>query len=116
MPRPTCSGCGCSFCRCEDDCVSTDTERRAPRLTAVMREGERVTPLELFFDLVFVLALTQSTTLMAHTPTWGGLLKGLLVLGILWWSWVGYAWLTSVIDPEEGGVRLAMFVAMAVCW
>jgi low temperature requirement protein LtrA len=77
-----------------------------------MREGERVTPLELFFDLVFVLALTQCTTLMARNPTWVGLLKGLLVLAILWWSWVGYAWLTSVIDPEEGAVRLAMFAAM----
>ena len=78
-----------------------------------MREGERVTPLELFFDLVFVLALTQCTTLIARTPTWEGLLKGLLVLGMLWWSWVGYAWLTSVVDPEEGAVRLAMFAAMA---
>ncbi len=80
---------------------------------AVMREGERVTPLELFFDLVFVLALTQCTTLMVRTPTWLGLLKGLLVLGMLWWSWVGYAWLTSVVDPEEGAVRLVMFAAMA---
>jgi len=78
-----------------------------------MREGERVTPLELFFDLVFVLALTQCTTLIARTPTWEGMLKGLLVLGVLWWSWVGYAWLTSVVDPEEGAVRLAMFAAMA---
>jgi low temperature requirement protein LtrA len=79
----------------------------------VLRDGERVTPLELFFDLVFVLALTQCTTLIAHTPTWEGMLKGLLVLGVLWWSWVGYAWLTSVLDPEEGAVRLAMFAAMA---
>jgi low temperature requirement protein LtrA len=78
-----------------------------------MREGERVTPLELFFDLVFVLALTQCTTLIARTPTWEGILKGLLVLGVLWWSWTGYAWLTSVLDPEEGAVRLAMFAAMA---
>jgi low temperature requirement protein LtrA len=78
-----------------------------------MREGERVTPLELFFDLVFVLALTQCTALMARTPTWEGLLKGVLALGVLWWSWVGYAWLTSVVDPEEGAVRLAMFAAMA---
>jgi low temperature requirement protein LtrA len=78
-----------------------------------MRNDERVTPLELFFDLVFVLALTQCTTLIAHTPTWGGLLKGVLVLGMLWWSWVGYAWLTSVVDPEEGAVRLAIFAAMA---
>jgi low temperature requirement protein LtrA len=78
-----------------------------------MRQTERVTPLELFFDLVFVLALTQCTTLMAEEPTWTGLGKGVLVLGVLWWSWVGYAWLTSVLDPEEGGVRIAMFAAMA---
>jgi low temperature requirement protein LtrA len=86
-----------------------------PRLNVspVPRDGERVTPLELFFDLVFVLALTQCTTLIAHTPTWAGMLKGLLVLGVLWWSWCGYAWLTSVVDPEEGAVRLAMFAAMA---
>jgi low temperature requirement protein LtrA len=93
--------------------VSTASEERAPRLTAVMREGERVTPLELFFDLVFVLALTQCTTLMARTPTWIGLLKGVLALGMLWWAWVGYAWLTSVVDPEEGSVRLVIFAAMA---
>jgi low temperature requirement protein LtrA len=78
-----------------------------------MREGDQVTPLELFFDLVFVLALTQCATLIARTPTWEGMLKGLLVLGMLWWLWVGYAWLTSVVDPEEGAVRLAMFAAMA---
>jgi low temperature requirement protein LtrA len=70
-------------------------------------------PLELFFDLVFVLGLTQCTALMAHEPSWEGLAKGMLVLGILWWAWVGYAWLTSVVDPEEGAVRLALIAAMA---
>ncbi|HEX4484350.1 MAG TPA: low temperature requirement protein A [Solirubrobacteraceae bacterium] len=93
--------------------MSPSRRSESPRLSAVMREDERVTPLELFFDLVFVLALTQCTTLIVHTPTWGGVLKGLLVLGMLWWSWVGYAWLTSVVDPEEGTVRLVIFVAMA---
>jgi low temperature requirement protein LtrA len=83
------------------------------RLAAVLRERETVTPLELFFDLVFVLALTQCTALMADDPTWAGLARGLLILGMLWWSWVGYSWLTSVVDPEEGLVRLAMFGAMA---
>ena len=83
------------------------------RLTAARREETRVTALELFFDLVFVLAITQCTALMAADPSWGGLVRGLLVLGVLWWSWVGYAWLTSVVDPEEGAVRLAMFAAMA---
>jgi low temperature requirement protein LtrA len=93
--------------------VSTAARTRGPHLTAVLREGDRVTPLELFFDLVFVLALTQCTALMANQPTWEGLAKGLLVLGVLWWSWTGYAWLTSVVDPEEGSVRLVMFAAMA---
>ncbi len=84
-------------------------------MEAKLREGEEETvkPLELFFDLVFVLALTQCTALMADEPTWEGLAKGLVVLGVLWWAWVGYAWLTSVIDPEEGEVRLVMFGVMA---
>jgi low temperature requirement protein LtrA len=72
-----------------------------------------VKPLELFFDLVFVLALTQCTALMADNPTWEGLGQGLLILAIIWWSWVGYAWLTSVVDPEEGAVRFVIFAAMA---
>jgi low temperature requirement protein LtrA len=86
---------------------------RTTRVTAVLRSEERVTPLELFFDLVFVLALTQCTALMADNPTWEGLAQGLLVLGVLWWSWVGYSWFTSVVDPEEGIVRFAIFGAMA---
>jgi len=86
---------------------------RTPRMTAVRRSSARVMPLELFFDLVFVLTLTQATVLMADEPTWRGLAKGLLVLGVLWWSWVGYAWLTSAVDPEEGSVRLVIFAAMA---
>ena len=93
--------------------MSTAAPGRARRLTAVLRQTERVTPLELFFDLVFVLALTQCTALMAAEPTGTGLAKGLAVLGVLWWSWTGYAWLTSVVDPEEGAVRVAMFAAMA---
>ena len=86
---------------------------RHHRLSAVRREGERVTPLELFFDLVFVLAITQCTALMSHEQTWSGLAQGLLILGVLWWAWVGYAWLTSVIDPEAGVVRIVIFAAMA---
>ncbi len=93
--------------------MAASTGSRAPRISAVMRDGDRVTPLELFFDLVFVLAITQCTALMSHHQTVSGLAQGLLVLGMLWWAWVGYAWLTSVIDPEEGAVRLVMFGAMA---
>jgi low temperature requirement protein LtrA len=73
---------------------------------------ERVLPLELFFDLIFVFAITQVTGLVSAHPTWTGLLQGLLVLGVLWWSWTAYAWLTNTVDPEEGTVRLALFAAM----
>jgi low temperature requirement protein LtrA len=92
--------------------MATQARTHRPRINPVMREEERVTPLELFFDLVFVLALTQCTTLMAHDPTWDGLARGILMLGLLWWAWTGFAWLTSVVNPEEGSVRIAMFAAM----
>jgi low temperature requirement protein LtrA len=85
---------------------------RRRRPGAALRSGEQVSPLELFFDLVFVLAITQCTQLMSDDPTWEGLARGLLVLGMLWWSWVGYAWLTSVVDPEDDAVRGVIFVAM----
>ena len=75
-------------------------------------EGHRVTPLELFFDLVMVFAFTQVTRLLADDPTWGGVLRGMLVLAALWWAWNGFAWLTSATDVDEGGVRLAMLASM----
>jgi low temperature requirement protein LtrA len=82
-------------------------------VSEVEREQEhQVTPLELFFDLVFVFAITQVTSLLAHDPTWHGVLRGMLVLVALWWAWTGYAWLTSTMDVDEGGVRLAMLASM----
>ena len=93
--------------------METGIETRRLRLGAALRQQDRVLPLELFFDLVFVLAITQCTALMSRHPTWAGLGEGMLILALLWWSWVAYAWLTSVIDPEEGGVRIALFAAMA---
>ena len=74
---------------------------------------QRVTPLELFFDLVFVFAFTQVTTVLSDDPTWGGLGHGLLILAALWWAWAAYAWLTNTVDPGEGAVWGAMLVAMA---
>src|SRR4029453_8965266 len=72
----------------------------------------RVTNLELFFDLVFVFAITQVTSFLAADLTWGGLLRGPFLLAALWWPVAAYAWLTNTLDPEEGAVRLAMFGSM----
>jgi low temperature requirement protein LtrA len=78
-----------------------------------VEDGEkRVAPLELFFDLVFVFALTQVTQLMSDKPTWEGLGEGMLVLLALWWAWGAYAWLTNYIAADEGVERLLMFAVM----
>ncbi len=74
---------------------------------------QRVTTLELFFDLVFVFAITQVTGFLADHSTWEGLLQGLFLLGALWWAWAAYAWLTNTLNPEEGIVRIAVFASMA---
>jgi low temperature requirement protein LtrA len=79
--------------------------------TAV-EEEHRVTPRELFFDLVFVFAFTQVTTLLTHDPTFAGIGRGVLVLGALWWPWTAYAWLTNTVDPEEGFIGAALLVAL----
>jgi low temperature requirement protein LtrA len=77
-------------------------------------QEHEVTPLELFFDLVFVFAITQVTGFMSADPTWPGLGRGLLVLAALWWAWTAYAWLTNTVDPEEGVVGAALLVALIV--
>ena len=74
---------------------------------------QRVTPLELFFDLVFVFGFTQVTTVLSDDRTWSGLGHGLLILAALWWAWAAYAWLTNAVDPTEGALWGAILVAMA---
>jgi low temperature requirement protein LtrA len=79
---------------------------------ALERE-HRITPLELFFDLVFVFAFTQVTTVFLHDQTWSGLGHGLLILAALWWAWASYAWLTNTVDAGQDAVLGAVLVAMA---
>jgi low temperature requirement protein LtrA len=88
------------------------SDGRHPRIQTVS-EDARVTPIELFFDLVFVFAITQVTALMSDDLTPRGVVRGLLVLSLLWWCWVGYAWLGNVVRADEGVGRVAMFGAMA---
>jgi low temperature requirement protein LtrA len=75
-------------------------------------QEQRVTPLELFFDLVFVFGFTQVTTVLSNDPTWLGLEHGLLILVALWWAWAAYAWLTNTIDPGQGAVWGSLLVAI----
>lgn len=76
-------------------------------------DSRKVSTLELFFDLVFVFALTQVTLGLSKNPTWGGLAEGFVVFVLLWWAWGAYAWLTTVLRLATRGPRVVMLLAMA---
>jgi low temperature requirement protein LtrA len=76
--------------------------------------ANRATPLELFFDLVYVFAFTQVTHLMANGENLEGVLGGLAVLGILWWSWASHAWLANQRVADRGAVRVGILCAIAI--
>ena len=76
-------------------------------------EPQRVTYLELFFDLVFVLTLTQLTTVLFLEPNGQGLLQVVLMLGVIWWMYGGYAWLTNAVSAHTISRRLLLLGGMA---
>lgn len=88
------------------------TPRKKPINASVTSEHQAVTTLELFFDLVFVFALTQITALMAHDLSWPGVIRGVLLIGLLWWSWIGFSWLCNLVKADEGSVRGVVLAAM----
>ena len=87
-------------------------ERPGRPLAQHVETDYRATPLELFFDLVFVFAFTQVTGLMSENPTWEGLGQGMLVLALVWWAWGGYAWMTNALHRDDWLARLGLFSAM----
>lgn len=90
------------------------TESQSAKAAEAESEEYRVSALELFFDLVFVFALTQVTALVAEDLTGLGLLRGLAVLMAVWWAWVGYAWLTNAVPIEDDDrARVVVLVSMA---
>lgn len=76
-------------------------------------ESHTATPFELFFDLVYVFAVTQVTGYMAHEHSGAGVLQGMLLLALLWGTWSAYTWLGNQARADEGVLRMAMVVAMA---
>jgi low temperature requirement protein LtrA len=72
----------------------------------------RTSSVELFWDLVFVFAVTQVSTLLAHDLTWAGFGRAMLVLALVWWAWSAFVWVTNAHDPRAPHVRGLLFVAM----
>jgi low temperature requirement protein LtrA len=80
------------------------------------RNGRRaeVTSVELFFDLVFVIAVTQISHALLEHMSWRGALEAALLLAAIWWAWIDTAWITNWLDPARLPVRLMLFVLMAI--
>ncbi|MFC9701461.1 low temperature requirement protein A [Streptomyces sp. NPDC056943] len=87
--------------------------RERARMVATA-DDHRVTPAELFFDLVFVYAITQVTALMAAHPAPVLVVGGMAVLALLWWCWCCFAWLGNVVRADSGGVFAVLVTVMAV--
>lgn len=79
---------------------------------ATAHEGDRVTTIELFFDLVYVFAFTQVTYLMSHSEAPQSLLVGFIVLSLLWFAWCSFSWLANQAHANEGALQVAFIVAM----
>ncbi len=96
--------------------MSTEGRSETPRVRRRLWSSEstrgRVTPTELFFDLVFVFVVTQVTHSVESHPGWEGLLKGLLPMVVVWWMFSGFGWLTNAVRPDAVLVRLLLTLAM----
>src|SRR5918997_5047426 len=75
--------------------------------------ADRVTPVEVFFDVVFVLTITQLAQLLKDRPDGTGLARTVLILGLLWYLYSGYAWLTNHVPPRRPARKFLLFAGMA---
>jgi low temperature requirement protein LtrA len=77
-------------------------------------EARRTAPVELLWDLVFVFAVTQVTTLLRSDQTWAGFGRSMLVLALVWWAWSAYVWVTNAQDPDSPLLRASLLLAGGV--
>ncbi|WP_422769162.1 low temperature requirement protein A [Plantactinospora sp. WMMC1484] len=77
-------------------------------------DNERVTTIELFFDVVYVLAVTQVTELLLHGLHPVGVARAALILLAVWWAWVDTAWITNWFDPDQPRVRVLLVALMGI--
>src|SRR5262249_652700 len=96
-----------------ETCMMLDEAVRDQLLEAPVELEQRVTALELFFDLVFVFAITQISGFLYHEPTWTRLVEAFAILMVLWFAWTGYAWLGNTAGSDEGAIRVVLLAAMA---
>lgn len=83
-------------------------------LRAVTGHLDRVTSIELFFDLVYVFAITQLAHHLSEQLGWRGAFDTTILLFAVWWAWVYTAWITNWFDPDQAVVRIVLIATMLV--
>lgn len=81
--------------------MGTTDSNSPPGLDNSGDQSEASDPLELFFDLVFVFAFTRVTAVVSHGSSWDGVVRGFVLLAVLWWAWVTYTWLMDSLNYER---------------
>jgi low temperature requirement protein LtrA len=84
--------------------------------TEPIAEERRTSPVELLWDLVFVFAVTQVTTLLSRDLSWAGLGRSLLVLALVWWAWSAFVWAANAQDTDSPTLRLVLLLAMVLAF
>ncbi|MBV9714709.1 MAG: low temperature requirement protein A [Solirubrobacterales bacterium] len=74
-------------------------------------DERRTTPVELLWDLVFVFAVTQVTTLLSSDLTWPGFARAMLVLALVWWAWSAFVWAANAQASSSGALRVILLAA-----
>lgn len=74
-------------------------------------DERRTTPVELLWDLVFVFAITQVTTLLWRDLTWGGFGRAMLVLALVWWAWSAFVWAANAQTADSPTLRACLLIS-----
>lgn len=85
-----------------------------PDQSIVSPEDQGATFIELFFDLVFVFAVTGVTRYAAHHPDWHGILRSVAIFWLIWWGWTQFTWALNAANTDHHGVRALTLVATGI--
>ena len=86
------------------------------RASIVSPDGQSVTFVELFFDLVFVFSVTQVAHLLGHHLDWTGIAQAVLVFWLVWWAWTQFTWALNAADTTNEVVELGTLLATGVAF
>ena len=93
--------------------TAPSSPRSAPPVSEPVGQERRTSSVELLWDLVFVFAVTQVTTLLLHHLSWAGFGRAMLIMALVWWAWSAFVWAANAEPSDSTALRLALLVSAA---